>query len=210
MRHKSTGLSLVFLLLCTYGSLSADTLQGEFTFHKKAPEVALVYLPEDTSLSPDVEPVLDQQEKAFTSSLVVGTKGSKVVFQNSDSVSHNIFADDREANVKFDVGLINTGEHASQDLHWENTVVKCSCKIHPKMRAWVASISSKYYEIVDFEKQKQSFKFTMDNLPEELTKVSIWMNKYEKIETSVNKGESETVEIKRRDEVVGELTLSRK
>src|SRR5918996_6265244 len=66
MPHKPTGLSLVFLLLCTYGSLSADTLQGEFTFHKKAPEVALVYLPEDTSLSSDVEPVLDQQEKTFT------------------------------------------------------------------------------------------------------------------------------------------------
>ena len=200
----------MFLLLCTYGSLAADTLQGEFTFHKKAPEAALVYLPEDTGLSPDVEPVLDQQEKTFIPPLVVGTKGSKVIFQNSDSVSHNIFADDKEANVKFDVGLINTGGQASQEIHWENTVVRGSCKIHPKMRAWIASIASRYYEVIDFEEQENSFKFTMNTFPKEYSNVAVWMNRYEKIETALKKGESKTIQIKQKDEVVGELTLSRK
>jgi plastocyanin len=210
MQSRRVGFSLVLVLLSTCGSLYANTLQGTFTFHRKAPDVALVYFSEDTNLSPDVVPVIDQKEKAFTPQLVAGTKGSKVIFQNSDSISHNIFADDMEANVKFDVGLIDAGGNASHDITWGNTVVRANCKIHPTMRTWIASIASKYYKVIDFEKNSNALSFEMNAFPESLSEVSVWLPGYEPLKTAIRKGESKTLELKKRDKVVGALTLSRK
>jgi outer membrane lipoprotein SlyB len=50
----------------------------------------------------------------------------------------------------------------------------------------------------------------MNTFPEEYSNVEVWMNKYEKVETTIKKGESKTIQIKQKDEIVGELTLSRK
>ena len=80
---------------------------------------------------------------------------------NSDAINHNIYANDAEAKVNFDIGLASPGTEFQQTITWEeNTFIRISCKIHPKMRAWVGSVSSKYHTEVKFsKKQKKSRDF---------------------------------------------------
>jgi hypothetical protein len=198
--------SLVLLVVASHSKVQAGVLQGEFAFEGKAPEVALVYFPEDKSLTATT-PTLDQVDKNFAPLLVVGTKGAKIIFKNSDSISHNIFADDKDTNVKFDVGLLNAGSEASQDIDWENNVVKCSCKIHPQMRAWIASISSKYYRVIDLEKTNA---FEITDVPNNLSLVKIWIPTYDAMESVMKGGESQDIELKKKSKVAGRLKLSRK
>ena len=100
----------LFYFIFALGQLAfADTLEGTFTFTKRAPKVALIYFPEDQSLSADVETVVDQKGQKFTKQILVTTQGVQASFQNSDTVNHNIFTDDKKAGVKFDVGLMPPG-----------------------------------------------------------------------------------------------------
>ena len=204
------GLLCIGLTLCWYHRAHADVLQGEFIFRGKTPEVALVYFSEDNSLSAATEVILDQKDKEFIQKLIVGTKGSKVVFQNSDTINHNIFADDKSADVKFDVGLISSGGSTPHEIDWEDKVVRCGCKIHPKMRSWIASISSRYYKIIEFNHDEKSYKFEINDVPTQLTRVAIWMHRYGTLEATLTDGAVTTLPIKRKDEVVGELALHRK
>ena len=198
--------ALLLLSLASHRLGHAGALRGEFVFEGKAPEVALVYFPEDNSLTSATAPTLDQAEKTFTPALAVGPKGAKITFKNSDSIAHNIFADDKEANVKFDVGLLNAGSEAVQDMQWENTVVKCSCKIHPQMRAWIASISSQYYKIVDLDKGKS---FDLSSIPDHLSVVKVWLPNYDPVEFTLQHGESQDIELKKKSKAAGTLKLSR-
>jgi len=43
----------------------------------------------------------------------VGAKGTHTSFFNSDTINHNIYANDKEANVNFDIGLAALGEMAA-------------------------------------------------------------------------------------------------
>jgi len=196
----------LLLIGASHSVAHAGAIRGEFIFEGKAPEVALVYFPEDKSLATTTAPTLDQVDKNFAPPLAVGTKGAKITFKNSDSIGHNIFVDDKEANVKFDVGLLNAGSEATQAIDWENTVVKCSCKIHPQMRAWIASIASQYYRIVDLEKAKN---FEITDVPDHLSVVKVWLPNYDAVELPVKNGESQDIELKKKSKASGVLKLSR-
>ncbi len=106
---------LCYLIIAIGPAALADTLEGQFTFAKRAPKVALIYFPEDTGLSTDMETIVDQKDQQFTKRLLVTTKGVQATFQNSDKVNHNIFTDDKKAGVKFDVGLMPPGGHVKQE-----------------------------------------------------------------------------------------------
>ncbi len=199
--------SLLLLTLAFYSMVQAGALRGEFAFDGKAPEVALVYFPEDKSLPATLTPTLDQVEKNFTPPLVVGTKGATVTFKNSDSISHNIFADDKDTNITFDVGLLSAGSAAAREIDWENNVVKCSCKIHPHMRAWIASITSKYYKVIDLDKTKS---FEIPDVPAHLGVVKVWLPNYDTMELAIKGGESQDVELKKKGKAAGMVKLARK
>ena len=191
------------------GLASADTLHGTFTFAKKAPQVALIYWPEDTSLPTSRPTVIDQQNKQFTQKLYVAPQGGHALFKNSDSISHNIFVNDKKAGVQFDIGLMQPGDNHTKEVEWNEKVVRCGCKIHPKMKSWVASISSRYYKIIEFKKGQKEFQFSMNTFPEHLTKVKVWMPKYKEIELSIASGASKKVDLEKKGKPAGALTLTR-
>lgn len=188
----------------------ADTVEGTFTFTKRAPRAALIYFPEDKSLPVDTPAVVDQKDEKFTQRIVVARKGAQATFQNSDTVDHNIFVHDQKAGVKFDIGLMSPGGRVQQEITWENQIVRCGCKIHPKMRLWIASITSQYYKTIEFEKKVKTVTFTMDEIPETLVKVRVWMPKYDPIEVELMPGESKEAEMTRKNKPRGVLKLTRK
>ena len=203
-------LALVSFAITPSHTVLADTLNGAFTFQKKPPSVALLYFSEDTSLSSQINTVIDQKDKQFSQKLYVTTKGTNAIFKNSDSINHNIFADDKKSGVKFDVGLMQPNGSNVHEVEWEGKVVKCGCKIHPKMKTWIASISSKYYKIIEFDRSKKELVFDMNGFPESLSAIKLWMPRYEPIELKLSKGESHTVELKKRGKIYGTLNLTRK
>ena len=204
---------LITLTFFTCASLSAQTtLKGEFEFNKKPPYGAVVLFGEDKSLEGKTGSVLDQKDKMFSKKIIVVPKATTISFKNSDMIDHNIFADDKDANVKFDAGLVAPGNDAKQASSWpEGTIFRIGCKIHPKMRSYVVVTSSAHFAEVEFDSKDKKASFEIKNVPENLTKVNIWLPRYEKIEVEVKKGESKTVELKKpgKTTVYGKVTLNR-
>lgn len=204
----------LFTVLVAIGlsAYAQSTLSGEFTFAKKPPFAGLVVFGEDQSKAGKDGVVLDQKDKMFSKKIIVVPKGTAISFKNSDQIDHNIFADDKDAEVEFDVGLVTPGNAAEQKSIWpEGTVARIGCKIHPKMRSYVAVISSAYYAEVEFDTESKTAAFTIKDVPDELTKVTVWLPRYEKVELELKKGESKTVELKKpkKTKVYGTVTLKR-
>jgi hypothetical protein len=189
----------------------AGSLSGEFKFEKSPPSVALLYFTEDHSLSKSASPTVDQKDKKFVQKMMVGAGGSKIHFNNSDSVDHNIYANDSKVGVSFDAGLVPPGQHSETDLSWkEDEVVKIGCKIHPKMQAYIANISSAYYKVVEFSAAEAAPTFTLDKVPEKYSKIRIWFPKQDPIDAEIKKGETKTLNITEKGQPAGSVKLVRK
>jgi len=198
----------LLLLLAAVVPLSAATLEGTFTF-EQPPRVALVYFSEDTSLDVATQVVIDQKDKEFTQVLVVAPPGGTVAFRNSDDVQHNVFADDKEAGVAFDIGLANPQSLNSQTVTWKDgQVVRCGCKIHPKMQLWVAASASRYHRAVSFTPgSKEPVAFSLGDVPAAYRTVRVWLPRFDTQEVVLTPGTPTTLEIKRKDKVFGTATL---
>lgn len=188
--------------------LLAQDLKAEFEFEKSPPNVGLIYLPENKDLKTGA--MIDQKDRQFTQELFVGSPGSEMVMKNSDDTDHNIYAGDEEAGANFDIGLAPPGSETKQQIDWKaDKVVKIGCKIHPKMRAYVANISSKYHQVLEFDRSLQTVSFGLDTFPAELKVVAVWLPNYDPIEVSLAKGESKTVALMKSGKERGKLTLQR-
>lgn len=198
--------SLFFFFLCISFAYSG-TIKCKISFKKKPPKLGLIYMSEDHSLQ-DV-PVVDQKGKKFMEPLYVGAKGQEMVFKNSDEVSHNIFAQDTKLNVNFDVGLMAVGATQKKAINWEKgKVVRMSCKIHPKMRTYVASVDSKYHKVLKIPKKKV-YSFSLEGVPDNLSEVTFWFSsKWDPITVKVAKGEKKKVEMTKKKKKAAKLEIT--
>ena len=154
---------ILILIISLPSSAIAVSIHGTITFIKKPPLVGIAYVPAEQSSIADAE--IDQLDKQFTSKMVVIKPGDSVTFKNSDNVEHNVFANDVAQSAKFDVGLMPPGEEKQIVVDWkENSIVRVGCKIHPKMRTYLASIDTPYHKIIEFENGKQQYSFTINNI----------------------------------------------
>ena len=201
-------LPLALLAVLSAAPLHAGDVTAEFSFTKRAPKVALVYFPEDAS-APTTAVTVDQADKQFSKLLVVAPKGTQLSFKNSDAVQHNIFADDKDAGVSFDSGLADPGATTGQEIDWdEGKIVRIGCKIHPKMSMYGGSVASKHYTIVEFNKETTK-SVTLAGVPDGLTKVKIWIARFDPQEATLAPGGTATVELTRKGKPYGTLTLKR-
>ena len=195
------------LFLATQNCL-ADSLAGELNFTKSLPFVGILYF-KDNSGSPNANSI-DQKNKIFGHRLVPVSKDGALNFVNSDDYAHNIFANDIKKGIKFDVGLMPPGHNLSLKVDWqEDILLRVGCKIHPKMRAYVANISSRAYQIFNFEKRINTFPVAINNIDPELTRATLLLPKYDPIEIDITTGQTVTVDITKRGKIKGTLTLTR-
>ncbi|MCO4784003.1 MAG: hypothetical protein KC646_16870 [Candidatus Cloacimonetes bacterium] len=200
---------IIFLCIVSVGFTQNTNITGTFTFKKRNPGVALLYFDQDKGLKVS-NANLDQMNKAFVKPLLVVNPGSEVKFKNSDAVDHNIYASDKKQKVNFDVGLITTGGDTNYKVEWDKgKVVKLRCKIHPKMKSYIASIESEFHKVVPFEKREKELTFEMSSVPENLDSLVIWMPKYKELHVNLKPGESKTFELTRKGKVKGFLSLKR-
>lgn len=208
-RALATGLSL--LLISISQTSLAGTVKGEITFHKKASFAGVVYMQTETQTDgTGIIGEIDQLAKAFTKKIVVSGKDSLLRFQNSDSIDHNIFANDASTDVKFDVGLMSPAAEKTINASWsEDTLVRIGCKIHPKMKAYIFTTPTPYYQVLEFEKGKNTYQFSLENVPDDVTKLALKIPKYEEVIVDIAPGGSATVDVKRKGKVKATLTVSR-
>lgn len=203
---KTTITASVLALGLFSGSVLADALTGKISFSKKAPYVGVLYA--KTGTGPTAAQV-DQKDKVFDKKIVVVGNGGKIQFKNSDSFDHNIFANDPKTNVQFDVGLMPPGQVSSVTADWKTeTLTRIGCKIHPKMRSYIANLPSDTYQIIEFQRKVKQYDIQLD-VADTQSQFVFTMPKYDPIEVSIAKGESKTVELTKKGKPRGTITLSR-
>ncbi|MEM9025926.1 MAG: hypothetical protein AAGB06_03230 [Verrucomicrobiota bacterium] len=202
-------LTLAALIVSTT-SLAAERISGTFKFEERKPFVALVYIVNDHSSQRDICGSLDQKNKAFSIPIVVGQKGCEISFSNSDQIDHNIFANDIRNGVSFDVGLIPPGGSANTQIDWEHgKIIRIGCKIHPKMRSYIANLDTSYYAIVDFDAESD-YEFSIEDVPSEANQLVIWFPKMDGIQIELNDGDEVSLPVTRREKQYGSLSVVRK
>jgi hypothetical protein len=200
---------LIFILITPSHSWAWD-LSGSINFKGSAPDSSLIYMPEDKTLTQKDLPIIDQKDKRFTNRLLIAVPGSEFIIKNSDRISHNIFANDKKSGVKFDIGLAKPGVVLKKPISWEKgKIVKIGCKIHPKMRAWIAAIESSYFQIITKEKKKKEYLVEIKNIPDAISQVKVWMPGYNEMIVSLKPGETVKKELQRRKRIKGTIELTR-
>lgn len=204
----STKLIITILLLIGSNAATADVISGKLEFTKKPPFTGILYIPE--SGNKPKNPEINQKDKAFTSKVAVGSPQSIIAFKNSDIFNHNIYANDSKQKVKFDVGLMTPGNATKLKMVWpQDSLVRIGCKIHPKMRAYVANVSSDHFHIFPFEKKVKSYDFKIEQVPSDKEQLTLMMPAYETLLINLKKGESKEITVKRKGKDRGTLTLTR-
>ncbi len=190
-------------------ALSGKALQLEIQFfnNQSIPEVMALYWPEDSSLA--ASPIMDHQAGYFTDKLILGNKGSQMSLRNSDEVGHTIYVKDKKKKIHWQLNYMPPGSVFSQELYWDNDIfVEMKCRLHLYMSAWVGSISSKYYKIVEFNQQPYQI-ISMANYPEEFSQINIWLPKYGLITTSIEAGQEQSFDLRLGGKLLGKIRLKR-
>lgn len=199
--------ALLALLALSSTHALAGTISGEISFAKKPPQFAVIYVDDGSQVNTQV---LNQKDKEFSAPVVVGSQGGKVSLKNGDQVEHNIYSNDASSGVNFDVGLMSPGSSKEINVTWENDqLVRVGCKIHPKMRSYIATISSKHYQEFEFDRSKNRFEVNIENVPDSAKTVKMMLPKYDPIEVQLAPGAQLEIPITRKGAVKGSLTLTR-
>lgn len=188
----------------------AGEISGTLSFVKKPPSVVLVYMADDKSADKSEKRTLDQKDQQFTKKLVVAPSGSKISFVNSDNTDHNVYASDQKAGAEFDIGLAPPGSTIDQAVTWEkDAVVRVGCKIHPRMRTYVATVASKYHQVLELDRTKSDHSFSLE-VPDGVKVVRVWLPNYDPVEFTLEPGGENKVDLIKKAKVYGTLTINRK
>lgn len=210
LRLKHWLSSAVFIATLGQSSYTlAKNISGTISFIKKPPMVGIAYIPSEASNSLKAE--IDQLDKQFTAKMVVAKPGDSVTFKNSDNVDHNVFANDIKQSAKFDVGLMYPGGEKQVLVNWqENSIVRVGCKIHPKMRTYLAAIDTPYHEIIEFRKDKKTYAISIADVPESAQTLLFEIPKYDAVTIDLSTGSTWTADITKKGKLRGQITINQK
>jgi len=77
------------------------------------------------------------------------------------------------------------------------------------MSAWVGSINSRFYKIVELKQDQRQFQAEMIDFPESYQKLKIWMPKINGIDTHISVGQEQTFTLQTGSRAKGTLSLKR-
>jgi hypothetical protein len=180
----------------------------EFESESSVPTVMIMYWAEDNSLQGNA--VMDHFEGDFTEKLIVGNKGSAMSLRNSDDVGHTIYVKDKRRDIKWQLSYMPPGSAFEKDIFWEDDIfVEMRCRLHLYMSAWVGSINSRFYKIVEFKEGQTQYQIDMNDFPESYQNLKIWMPKIDPIDTRISINEQQQHPLKLGKGIKGNITLKR-
>lgn len=202
----------LWVLAVVIGALTARAnadmpVTASVDFDKRPPRVGVLYVPADRHELPPAE--IDQIDKTFTQSLVVAAPGGSVTFKNSDDVNHNVFANDIKNGASFDIGLMSPGGETSIPVNWkEQSVIRVGCKIHPKMRTYIATFPAAFYRVVEFRPDQKNYAIDLSDLPDNAEHVILRIPNYEQVVIDLNDKRSWSKQIVKKGKPRGQIVLS--
>ncbi len=186
---------------------TAASIHGTLSFDKRAPYGALVFVPSSSQGSQRVE--IDQVDKTFTTAIAVNAPGKAVVFKNSDNMDHNVYANDIRNNARFDVGLMSPGGTREVEASWQDdALIRIGCKIHPKMRAYIANINSEHFSVIEMDKTEQTYRFTLNDVPSNTRAIKVLIPGYDDLELHLDSQIAAPIDITKKNKRRGQITLT--
>lgn len=202
------GLIILFTTLGMTSAVLADVILGEILFDKRPAKAAVFYEYKDNFSK--VRGEINQKNKKFTEKIGVASHLGTLDLNNNDKFEHNIFANDIKQNIKFDIGLMSPGSHKSIPADWQaNTIVRIGCKIHPKMRSYIANIPSDNYVSFEFDKKQKQIPLELKNVSAESKRFVFLVAGMENIDVQLKKGETKSFDIVKKGKKKGSIKLTR-
>ncbi len=164
-------------------------------------------MPEDDGL--ESQPIVDHHDGDFIKNLIVGSPGEDIVLRNSDLVGHTIYA---EANGErnWDIDFMPPNSSTVRKIDWQkDEFVTLQCKLHEYKKAWVAAIETRYYKVIDFREDELEVNFEYQAFPAQFSKIKIWLPDYDPVTLVLKKGQQITLDLIRKGQVRGTLTMRR-
>lgn len=199
---------LAFACLTSFAA-HADTVEVELYFDRIIPFTGLLYAPE-----PNPAPIsasVDQIGKRFTKRIIAGSPNGDFTFMNSDEFEHNIFADVPHQNAIFDVGLMQPGETASMRIEWSrDSLVRIGCKIHPRMRAYLANISTERFTAFERAPGTREYRLSLEDVPATAPAVTLLLAGFDPMRIPIAVGEKQELALTRNGQPAASGTITRR
>lgn len=202
--------SLMILLytLCISSISYADVITGEIIFDKRPSKAGVFYEYKDDFSKINGE--INQKNKKFVEKVGVASHLGSLELYNNDEFEHNIFANDIKHNIKFDIGLMSPGSNISLQTDWQpNTLVRIGCKIHPKMRSYIANIPSDNFVSFEFNKKQKQVPIELKNISKSAKRFVFLLAGMENTEIILLKGETKSFDVIKKGKKAGTITLTR-
>jgi plastocyanin len=90
---------------------------------------------------------IKQVDRQFSPQVLAVQRGTRVIFPNRDTLTHNVFSLSRAS--AFDLGMLKAGEQGAPIHLTDPGVVDVYCNIHAKMRAQVLVVPNRHFAKVD-------------------------------------------------------------
>ena len=189
---------IIAALLIGSQSLNAETVSGVFTYTERGLGASIIYIDSDKDVAP-VTVRVNQVNKEFSEKIIIAPKGSKITFDNSDTVQHNVFVNNQEAGVEYGSKLSDPGTSADMPIDCNDyTFISVGCKIHPKMRLWVGNLKSEHVYVAEFAKGKLRKEASLEGVADSAQSIKIWIPRFDPAELELAPGEAKSVEVTRK------------
>ncbi|MCD6059726.1 MAG: hypothetical protein K0S16_37 [Moraxellaceae bacterium] len=206
-----TGAALALALALALGaSAAADTVTAKLRFDNMLPFTGVLYAPDKAA--PRQRATLDQKDKAFSTPVVVVSPEAELKIKNSDDFEHNVFADDkRQTGIAFDLGRIPAHDQLKLPVRWkEDSLLRLGCKIHPKMKTYVANLRSQHVATIPFAPGRQDYEVSLVQVPAGLQEIRVLLPDLPPLSATLKAGESRTLTVTAKGRTLGTIELARR
>lgn len=209
LRHLRRALVCTLVLFGVSPASRADTITVDLYFDRLIPFTGILYVP--TKSPEPVSTSVDQVGKRFTERISIGSPDGEFTFMNSDSFEHNVFVDEPASNAIFDVGLMQPGEVASMRAEWTpDTLVRMGCKIHPRMRAYLANVRADSFTVFERARNTREYQLTLDDVPADVDHIKLLLAGFDPMEIRLAPGEKQDLVMTRKGRPAATGSASRR
>ncbi len=218
---------LQLTLLLAAPALRADIIIGELSFDGTPPMASVLFVRDAEAHIAALR--IDQKDRQFSSFMNAASAGAELVFSNSDTARHNLYANSFATGTRFNVGLVPPGETVSLKLDWaEDQIVRIGCSIHTHMETYVAHIRARHYTAINFRRwqeddstqdeygsrrfvltSRNSERFRLVDVPGEQQKLSLLTPYFDPLHFALAAGESKQLDVTRDGIRRGTLRIQR-
>jgi len=160
--------ALTSLLAAFYGHAASLQIELTDSHGRSAAGLGVVVDTSTIEAAPTKPPtaIIDQRHEQFVPRVSIVRRGTEVAFPNTDRVQHHVYS--FSPAKQFELALYRGNEHPPVTFDQDGIVV-LGCNIHDHMVGFLLVVDSSHFGFTD-----RSGRLTLDGLPNEPVKVTVW------------------------------------